>query len=86
MMRNLLGDRFGLILETTTKQLDSYTLIVGKDAVKFEATDTASDASFPEATLRNAGSARRSLSENILYRLESSAITTPFRLNSVTRS
>jgi uncharacterized protein (TIGR03435 family) len=45
MMRNLLGDRFGLILETTTKQLDSYTLIVGKDAVKFEATDTASDAS-----------------------------------------
>lgn len=50
MMRSLLADRFGLMLETTTKQLDSYTLIVGKDGIRFEATDTAPDWELPAFT------------------------------------
>ena len=41
---------FSLILETTTKQLDSYTLILGKDGVRFEATDTAPDWELPAFT------------------------------------
>ncbi len=50
MMRSLLSERFGLVLETATKQLDSYTLIAGKAGAKLEPASAAPDWELPAFT------------------------------------